>query len=127
MSTKDWRFLVVEDEPDGQEVVKLIMLHHGIQFDAAMNAEEAIALMQNQQYTAAILDLALPGMDGWGLLKYIQSDPQTAQMPCLAITAFHSAEVAVEAVHRGFAAYFPKPLDATSFVREIDRVLRERA
>jgi ActR/RegA family two-component response regulator len=44
-------------------------------------------------------------------------------MKCVAVTAYHSAEVAVKAIEHGFKAYFAKPLEATSFVREIQRVV----
>jgi CheY-like chemotaxis protein len=80
-------------------------------------------MLKSNRYSAVIIDLALPGMDGWGLLRTIQQNPRTRDLRCVAVTAFHSAETAVKAVESGFAAYFPKPLEATSFVRELERVL----
>lgn len=125
MNIKAWKILVVEDDPDGQDVVQRILKHHGIAFDAVYDAETALPAVQQNHYTAAIIDLALPNIDGWGLLSAIQKDPNTAYLPCFAVTAFHSAEVAVEAINRGFIAYFPKPLDPTSLVREIERTLNK--
>jgi CheY-like chemotaxis protein len=119
----NWTFLVVEDDPDGREVVGRILRHHNILHDTAATAEEALTLLEQRTYNGAILDLALPGMDGWTLLKHIQQNPQWAQIPCVAVTAYHSAEVAVQAIESGFYAYFPKPLDATSFVRELTTML----
>lgn len=120
----DWKILVVEDDPDGQEVVGRMLRHSRIDVDVVGTAEEALhSLSDEKRYTAAILDLALPGMDGWTLLGRIQNDPSTAHVPCVAITAYHSADLAVKAIEAGFVAYFPKPLD-TSFVRELQRVLR---
>lgn len=125
MNLKDWYVLVVEDDPDGQDVVNRILRHHGIKFDNAATGEDALDMVQQRQYTAAVVDLALPGLDGWGLLSAVKANPMTASLPCFAVTAYHSAEVAVEAIARGFIAYFPKPLDATSLVREMQRVLEE--
>lgn len=119
----NWHILVIEDDPDGQEVVTRMLRHHNIQPVTVGSAEEALALLEENQYTAAIVDLALPGMDGWHLLQEIRSTPQLQNMPCIAITAYHSAEVAVDAIDAGFDAYFPKPLDPTSFVRELERVV----
>src|SRR5262245_51886845 len=116
MDNKNWNVLVVEDDPDGQDVVQRILRHYKIAYQAAYDAETALELLANQQYTFAVIDLALPGLDGWGLLKAIKGDPQMAEMPCFAITAYHSTEVVMQAINNGFAAYFPKPLDATSFV-----------
>src|SRR5258706_5183289 len=114
MKARDWNVRVVEDDPDGQDVVQRILRHHRIGFEAAYDAETALDMLDKGHYTLAVIDLALPGIDGWELLKAIRSDPQTAAMPCVAITAYHSSEVILEAGRNGFAAYFAKPLDATS-------------
>jgi two-component system CheB/CheR fusion protein len=116
--------LLVEDDTDGQEVVNRILRHHHISHTACGSAEEALQLIESGNiFTGAIVDLALPGMDGWTLLRTLRGNPSTAQLPCVAITAFHSPEVAIKAIEAGFAAYFPKPLEATSFVRELERVI----
>lgn len=114
--------LIVEDDPDGQEVVTRMLRHHRLTCDVAPSAEDALNLLASNHYTIAIIDLALPAMDGWTLLQRIQTTPSYAAMPCVAITSYHSAEVAVQAIRAGFRAYFPKPLEATSFVRELQRV-----
>jgi CheY-like chemotaxis protein len=118
--------LVVEDEQDSMEVVKDILGHYNIESYGAFTAEEALELLQGFTPTLAILDLALPQMDGWGLLRAMRDNPDTAHVPAVAITAYHSANVAQEAIQAGFDAYFPKPIEATSFVRELERIVDER-
>jgi len=117
------RLLVVEDDVDGQEVVSRILRHHSIPFDVASSGEDALHMLTRNTYTGAILDLSLPGMDGWTLLDTMRKNPATDNIKCVAVTAYHSAEVAVKAIEMGFVAYFPKPLEATSFVRELERVI----
>jgi CheY-like chemotaxis protein len=119
----EWKLLVIEDDPDGQEVVGRILKYHRIPFVMTGNATEAAEALQTHAVNGAIIDLNLPGMDGWSLLQQIHDDPQTAALPCVAITAYHSADVAVKAIEAGFAAYFPKPLDSSSFVNDLTRVL----
>ena len=119
----NWHALVVEDDPDGQEVVTRMLRHHRLTCDVASSAEEALRLLAAHRYAIAIIDLSLPEMDGWALLHRIQTTPAYASVPCVAVTAYHSAQVAVEAIKSGFRAYFPKPLEATSFVRELERVV----
>jgi CheY-like chemotaxis protein len=121
-----WKVLVVEDEEDSMEVVKDILGHYSIESLAAYNAEDALELMQGFTPTLAILDLALPQMDGWGLLRAMRDNPDTSHVPAVAITAYHSANVAQEAIQAGFDAYFPKPIEATAFVRELERIIDER-
>ena len=118
----DWHVLVIEDDPDGREVVTRILRHHQITADAAASAEEGLTLLGKNKYTLAIVDLTLPTMDGWTFLKQVKANPAWAKLPCIAVTAYHSADVAVESITAGFAAYFPKPLEATSFVRELQRI-----
>lgn len=120
---KDWRFLVIEDEYDGQQVVSKILNYMGIHAEVAGTAEEALDMMAGQAYTAAIIDLALPGMDGLELLSRIRSDPATADMSCVMITAYHSSQVKKQAVEAGIDAYLPKPIDDTIFIREVERLL----
>jgi CheY-like chemotaxis protein len=121
-SLNDWNILVVEDDPDGQEVVGRMLKHQHIKYDLARSGEDALEMLAKGRYTGAILDLALPGIDGWSLLKSIKNDPKTRQLSCVAVTAYHSTDMAVKAIAAGFSAYFPKPLETTSFVRELQRV-----
>lgn len=119
----DWNVLLVEDDPDGQEVLARMLRHYKIAFDVAQTGEQALAMMSRFQYTAVVVDLSLPGMDGWSLLRTIQTNPAWDGIPCVAVTAYHSTDVAVKAIEAGFVAYFPKPLDTASFVPELRRAL----
>lgn len=118
-----WHILVVEDEPDGQEVVRGILDYFQIAADAVGSAEAAMDYLENSQYNAVVIDLALPGMDGIELLAAIRNHAPTAHLPCVAITAFHTSAVKMQALEAGFDAYFPKPLDDMAFARELDRIL----
>jgi CheY-like chemotaxis protein len=121
-----WRVLVVEDEQDSMDVVMEVLTHHNIRAYSAYSAEEALRVLDQVKPTLAILDLALPQMDGWGLLKAIRENPATADIPAVIVTAYYSANVAQQAVRAGFDACFAKPIEATSFVRELERVLASR-
>lgn len=122
---QDWHILVVEDDKDGQELVSRMLKYHRIAHQVAESGEEAISLLLQNTFTACVIDLALPGIDGWGVLKKVRTTPELRHLPCVAVTAFHSAEVAVKAIEAGFTAYFPKPLEPTSFVRELVQVISE--
>ena len=113
-------WLVVEDDLYGSELVASMLKYHQISADMAQTAEEALQFLAGGQYNLAIIDLNLPGIDGWSLLQSIQTNDQTASLPCVAITAYHDARVAHEALEAGFAAYFSKPLP-TSFVQDVGR------
>lgn len=118
------RILVVEDDPDGQEMVKTILLHLGFEVDTADNGEQASQLLLDETvgYQAVLIDLALPGKDGWGLLQEIRDNPRTRTLPCIAVTAFHNSKLREAALHAGFHAYFPKPLDKATLIRELEKL-----
>ncbi|CAG1008684.1 MAG: response regulator [Anaerolinea sp.] len=125
MVTGKWRILVVEDDSDGQEVMATLLGHLNIATDIASDASEAEQFLSQSgdAYSAAIIDLALPDKDGWQVLAGILANPQTASLPCIAVTAFHTSKLREDAILAGFKAYFPKPIDGTRFLRELESIL----
>lgn len=125
MAQKNWHILVVEDDPDGQEVVATILEHLNISFDVASNVAEAEELLfrSGTTYQVAILDLALPDKNGWELLTEILEEPKTASLPCIAVTAYHTSKLREDAIRAGFTAYFAKPIDATAFARRLEELV----
>lgn len=118
------RILVVEDDPDGQEMVTTILQHLNFIVDTADDGEQASHILfdAGAQYDAVIIDLALPGKDGWDLLGEILNNPSTEDLLCIAVTAFHNSKLREQALRAGFTAYFPKPIDGTQLGRELDRL-----
>jgi len=119
------RMLVVEDDPDGQALVAHILSYMHYQIDVANDGDEAIEYLRQfgSTYKAIVIDLALPGKNGWDVLAEIQANPETSHIPCLAVTAHHTAKLREETIKAGFTAYFAKPIDATSFVRQLENLL----
>ncbi|NDJ35004.1 MAG: response regulator [Chloroflexi bacterium] len=119
MEYSNWQVLVVEDERDSIRMVSDMLTHFGIQVSVANNGEECLASLHQSAPTLVVMDLSMPVMDGWETLAEMRADMRTAHIPVVAITAYHSASVAQDALAAGFDAYFPKPLDATSFVKQL--------
>jgi len=119
------RILVIEDDPDGQVVVSTMLERLNIPIDVAGNAAEAEAFLfkSGNKYSAVIIDLALPDKDGWEVLSEIRSTPTTQNIPCVAVTAHHNSRLREQALTAGFVAYFPKPIEATSFARQLESVV----
>ena len=125
MVSNNWQILVIEDDADGQEVMATLLGHLNISIDIASDAAEAEQFLFNsgKTYNGAIIDLALPDKDGWQILSEVLADPSTAEMPCIAVTAYHTSKLREEAILAGFKAYFPKPIDGTRFLRELESIL----
>jgi CheY-like chemotaxis protein len=119
---EDWHVLVVEDDIYSAEVLLHMFRFHKIAADVAMTGEQALVMLDAHQYTAAVIDLSLPGMTGWELVQVIHENPETVTLPCVAVTAYFDSHVEHEARRFGFVAAFPKPL-FTSFIEELKRTV----
>ncbi len=114
--------LVVEDDPDGQEVVSRMLRQVNIETDWANSAEQAWEMLKANAYAGAIIDLALPGQDGFQLLQSIRRDAALNRLPCIAVTAYHSPELKHDALAGGFDGYFAKPLNRTLFLGAVEDI-----
>jgi CheY-like chemotaxis protein len=123
MKVHNWQALIVEDEFDSQQMVSKILSYNGISVRLVSNGQECIEALKEWLPTIIIMDLAMPKMDGWETLAAMRSDPRTAHIPVVAITAFHSDDVARGATQAGFDAYFRKPLNPLSFVNSLVEVM----
>jgi CheY-like chemotaxis protein len=120
-----WQVLVVEDDTYSGKVTERLLKTQQMNVNVVANATEALDRLSQHTYDIAVIDLALPGMDGWALMKAIHHNAKTAALPCVAVTAFDESHVAGEARKAGFIAYFPKPL-LRSFAMEIERILSKQ-
>ncbi len=118
----EWHILVVEDEQDGREIAATLLSHFGITTDLASTAEQALDLLDQKQYTAAVIDLMLPGMDGLTLSRMMRGNAKTADLPSMAVTAHQSSTIKKQAFEAGYDGYYPKPLDYDGFIQELTRV-----
>ncbi len=115
--------LIVEDNPDSQDMIARILRHYNIDSAHVASAEEALESLEQSVYDGLVVDLALPAMDGWTLIEYLHSNPRTAHLKCVAVTAYHSRELAAQALQAGFEAFFPKPLDKAVFAERVRQMV----
>ncbi|MBL8155039.1 MAG: response regulator [Anaerolineae bacterium] len=118
-----WKILVVEDDPDGQELIGRLLKRHGVACDLVYDAEDALDYLARERYCGVVIDLVLPEVDGWTLLKKIQANTRLADLPCIAITAYHNAQIAADAARAGFISYFAKPLEISPFISELHELI----
>jgi len=122
---KTWTVLVVEDEPDGQVVLSELLEFSNITTQTVGTGEAALRKLEENTFHGAVIDLALPGMDGFTLLQNIRqhSNPAVANLPCVAVTAYHTSVIKRQALDSGFNGYVPKPIDRRLLIQELRRVI----
>jgi CheY-like chemotaxis protein len=122
---QDWTVIVVEDTFDDINLASAILTYFGIRVHFARNGKECLALLGSITPTCIVTDLAMPELDGWGLLSQLRSDARTRDIPIVAVTAYDSVMVGHDAAKAGFDAYFAKPLNPRSFVDDLARIVGE--
>lgn len=126
LETASWHVVIAEDEPDSVRMVSKILEHHGVHVDVAHNGDECLALLETTTPTLVVVDLAMPGRDGWQTLAAIRANPATAHLPVVAVTAYYAPDVAEDAARAGFDGFFAKPVSAKAFVPCLEGILRAR-
>ncbi len=107
------RLLVVDDEPDLRTLYELTLVREGYEVDTADTVDEALGRLRAGAYSAVITDMRLPDGSGLDLLRWLEA--QGRQEKALVITAYGSAENAVEALKAGAYDYLTKPVDLRQF------------
>jgi PAS domain S-box-containing protein len=124
--TRKLRVLSVEDNPANQSVVaELFALRSHLELLTAADGAAAMALAHSGHPDLLLIDLNLPDMDGFELLRRLRSEVVTSAIPCWAVTADAVSETANKVRAAGFDAYLSKPFAADEFLRRIDRWARE--
>ena len=125
MTSHNLQILVVDDDFDSLQVtMQAVQLHSGaVEVIGVHDGEECMDRLRTLRPHLIVLDLALPQMDGWQTLASIRANPILAGIPVVAITAYHSYNVAEDARKAGFDAYFPKPLNVSTFMNNLEQII----
>ena len=113
--------LVVEDEPAISQVLKVYLQKAGFQVEQAFTGDEAIVKFELESPTLVLLDVMLPGRDGWTILKEIR---EKSSCPVIMLTALGDVNYRLSGLHGGADDYITKPFVADEVVARVHAVLR---
>lgn len=120
MSGKDpYKILIVDDELSMREFLEIMLTKEGYQVVTAESGERACDILDHEDFQLVVTDIRMDGMDGIGVLKKVKAI--NSDTPVVMISAFSSAENAVEAMREGAFDYVPKPFK----VKDLKRVVKE--
>jgi two-component system, cell cycle response regulator DivK len=103
--------LIVDDNPQNLKLTKLVLIQHGYRVETATDAEGALERLKTFSPRAILMDLQLPGMDGFELTRRLKSDPATRDIVIIALTAYAMKGDEERARAAGCDAYISKPID----------------
>lgn len=116
--------LVVEDSDEIRELLGLVLEAEGYRVVALEDGREVVDTARELQPALITLDLALPGKDGWAIVRELQDDDATSGIPILVISAY-TRELDAP-LRRRVARVISKPFYITQVVTEVEDILTER-
>ena len=123
MTISQATILIVEDNPLNLELATDLLTIAGYSIRQARTGEEGLRLARLEAPALILLDLRMPGLDGYATLRALKADPRTAVIPTVALTAQAMAGDKEAALAAGFDDYISKPIDTQAFSQTVARVL----
>jgi signal transduction histidine kinase/ActR/RegA family two-component response regulator len=118
------RILVVDDDSDTCELLARVLGYYGAEVTTASSAEEALRAVERVHAHVVVSDIAMPGVDGYGLVRQLRAleEARGWRVPALALTAHARAADSERAFMAGFAAYVAKPVEPAELAELIARL-----
>lgn len=117
------RILVVEDNPLNLKLVRDVLDVSGYEVVGAPSAEEGLALAVSCAPDLVLMDIQLPGMDGYEALRRLREDPSLDAVPVVALTAFAMPDDRARAFREGFDGYLDKPISVRALPSQVSDFL----
>jgi DNA-binding response OmpR family regulator len=121
------RILMIDDEVNLCKMVKKnLESMSDFNVDFAINGTDGIKLAKKIQPDLILLDLCMPGMDGFAVLKRLKEDMETIAIPVVMLTALDDEANKIKALELYNEAYLVKPIEAQALIAKIEEVLKRR-
>ncbi len=111
------RVLVIEDAPATQRLIEMTLMLEGWDVLVATSGEAGLEVAESDSPDLVVLDVALPNMDGWQVLKTLRNSPTTASIPIIVVTAHDTAESKTRAHTPTADGFLGKPFDIEALRR----------
>ena len=121
--SKTRRILVVDDDAGILELTRTILAGAGYEVSTASSGSDALAAVRQTRFDLALLDINMPGMDGWETLRVLQADEESAGLPVVMFSIKSEIRDKVHGIQEGAVGYITKPFEMDGLLAGIRRVL----
>src|SRR5512136_141322 len=121
------RIMVVDDEIDTLDVLRLFLELSGYEPITTFNSAEAIQLAEAEAPDCVLLDVMMPGINGFTLCKMMRSHPVTRNLPIMFVTAYSPMDIEERRIEAGGDLVLPKPFGMDSLIGAVEKVMALRA
>jgi CheY-like chemotaxis protein len=118
--------LLVDDDPHTCNIFRVVMDHHDLELKVAKNAEEAFEILKTFAPNVIVLDIFLPGTDGYQMFNRIRQNNMVPNAAIIATTAYYTETTQSDVLARGFQGYLPKPFESGSLVPYLKNALQSK-
>jgi DNA-binding response OmpR family regulator len=119
------KILVVDDEDDILHFLELVLKEKGYEVVTAANGHEALTTAQIEKPDLVLLDIMMPQMDGWEVLKLLRVDEETANIPVAMLSARTEAKDRVQGLQEGAIDYICKPFSLQELLGKIEAIFSQ--
>lgn len=120
------RILAVDDNRLNRLTLERALQQEGHDVCLAESGEQALELLEHDAFDVVLLDILMPGMDGYAVLKRIKADPATRDIPVIVISALDDIDSAVRCIEMGAEDYLPKPFNAVLLRARLNACLQRK-
>jgi two-component system cell cycle response regulator DivK len=117
------KILLVEDNEMNRDMLSRRLLRRGYEVAVALDGEQGVAMARTEPPALILMDMSLPGMDGWEATRQLKAAPETSAIPIIALTAHAMAGDREKAVAAGCDDFDTKPVDLSRLVEKIEALL----
>jgi CheY-like chemotaxis protein len=117
------RFLVIEDNEQNLYLIRFLLESRGHEVVAAMDGPTGIELARQANPAVILLDIQLPGMDGYAVAEALRKHPSCAEVPIIAVTSYAMPGDREKALASGCTGYIEKPINPDTFIEEVEQYL----
>jgi len=121
------KVLIVDDEPQNRRLLEVMLQPEGYQLLNAANGVDALALVKQHAPDLILLDLMMPGMDGYEVAAQVKHEPSTASIPIILITALDDRDSRMRGLTTGAEDFLSKPVDRAELCTRVRNLLRLKA
>ncbi len=115
--------LIVDDSPTEVHVLQAALEKHGHQTIAAANGEEGLALARDEQPDLILMDVVMPGLNGYQATRQLARDPATRAIPVIIVTTKGHETDRIWGMRQGAVDYIVKPVDKADLIQKAEAAL----
>ncbi|MAV58427.1 MAG: DNA-binding response regulator [Candidatus Marinimicrobia bacterium] len=123
---KNKNILIVEDEKDIRDLLIFNLQKHNYIIDSTHNGEKALSLIRAKKYDLILLDIMIPGINGFDLTRILKNDDTISMIPIIMLTAKGEDEDIIKGLTIGAHDYVTKPFSISVLLARIDNVFKTR-